>query len=371
MLVINALSANDGGGKSYIKRLITYLNQSNQSKNNCVVLANPSNFHFFQSTLDANSNTKVYCINVHSFLWRTVWEIFFLPSLLSRLNSTHYFAPGGIMLTIFPLKVQKATALRNMLPFSRYGQISKSGILHGVKNFVLKNIFKLSYYLSDKIIFISKSSQELITKKSSILMKKSTVINHGFDKTPNDLTAVHCLNYEVDKDFFLYASSFFNYKNHAYVVEEFSKYVNSGGKSNLLFVGSHLDSDYGRFIEKLISSKDLNDRIRILTDLPQRELFFLYRQALAFIYASSCECCPNILIEKLHFNKTIFCNLEDPMPEFGTSNVNYFNIQEEDSLSNLLISFGKSDNIVMPDPSSLSFDKWNVVFDKTLSFIYS
>ena len=85
--------------------------------------------------------------------------------------------------------------------------------------------------------------------------------------------------------------------NHPYVVKEFSKYVNSGGKSNLLFVGSHLESDYGRFIEKLISSKDLNDRIRIMTDLPQRELYFLYRQALAFIYASSCECCPNILIE--------------------------------------------------------------------------
>ncbi len=68
-------------------------------------------------------------------------------------------------------------------------------------------------------------------------------------------------------------------------------------------------------------------------EVPHRELPHIYRQADLFVYASSCENMPNILLEAMASGLPIACSNCGPMPEVLRDAGLYFNPESHEQIA--------------------------------------
>jgi glycosyltransferase involved in cell wall biosynthesis len=80
----------------------------------------------------------------------------------------------------------------------------------------------------------------------------------------------------------------------------------------------------------------LQDEVVLVGNLPYTELPMLYRRAVINLFASSCENCPNILLEALAAGRPVLCSDYQPMPEFGADAVMYFDPYQPQQLADRL-----------------------------------
>lgn len=339
MLVINGLNALDGGGRNYLKHFFKWVALNYYEK--IVFITTTATHEHLLCHYKNLENVSVLLIERKNVVSRAIWEIIFLPGLLKRLGATTYFAPGGLMLTRTNPEVVSVTMLRNMLPFSKYGNILHSGVRHGLKNCILRVLYLLSYRLSDKIVFISAHSHDVVTSFDHNLKEKCFIIPHGVERLSDELVKVSVSH--SSRPYFLYVSSYYGYKNHIAVLTEFQKYVALGGQSDIVFVGSNFNSPIRKNLQKTVDVSELNHRVQLLPPVDQDSLNTLYCAAESFIFASSCECCPNILLEKARFGKRLFCNIENPMPEFAPRESVFFDITQPGDLAMRLVEHDNSE----------------------------
>src|SRR3569833_3466394 len=69
---------------------------------------------------------------------------------------------------------------------------------------------------------------------------------------------------------------------------------------------------------------------------PYAQLPGYYQHAKLNLFASSCENCPNILLEALAGGRPVLCSDYQPMPEFGADHVQYFDPYNPEQLAVLL-----------------------------------
>jgi glycosyltransferase involved in cell wall biosynthesis len=77
---------------------------------------------------------------------------------------------------------------------------------------------------------------------------------------------------------------------------------------------------------------DLGGRVRLLGAVPYSELPAVYHHAHLVLFASSCENCPNILLEALGSGRPVLSSNVMPMPEFGGDAVAYFSPFDPDDI---------------------------------------
>lgn len=331
-IVINALSALRGGGQTY---LINLLNEFSALSLDCelIVITNKKNTHIFEKYKSKHIALLESSFASKNIFFRVLWELVYLPIFLKKQQANSYFSPGGIMVTPIPKGCTSYTALRNMLPFdekerSRFPLFSYIRF----KLWILKRVFLLSYMMSDGVVFISNHSLEEVEKYIPNIKSKSQVIYHGInseflkdekclDRLPEEL---------IENQYYLYVSILDVYKAQKEVVEEWLQMNEQGNKLPLILVGPKYN-DYGEQVIQLINTSK-QDNIKYLGPVDYNELPVLYQNARALIFASSCECCPNILLEKLASGKPILCSNIMPMPEFGEGSVVYFDPYTKGSL---------------------------------------
>ena len=332
LIVINALSALRGGGQTYLINFIENL-PHNQAK--LVIITNSANHDVFRKY---NSPTiKVIEIKAASknIILRCIWEIFYLPLFLKKNGADVYYAPGGIMLTKMPKGVTSATALRNMLPFDKKGRKRFSFFSYErFKFWLLRFVFLASYKISDKVLFISNHSREVIRQIDPNIMKKSCVIPHGLNSKfkKNSFSTNFSLPSEINKnEFYLYVSILDVYKAQKEVVLAWKILDEKNFIYPLVLAGPKYN-EYGDDVLRLIEDLGLTNKVIYLGNVEYEYLPDLYKSARGLIFASSCECCPNILLEKLSSGKPVFSSNIAPMPEFGEDAALYFNPYEPTSL---------------------------------------
>jgi glycosyltransferase involved in cell wall biosynthesis len=330
ILVINALSALRGGGQTYLINFLNYLPKNNLK---VLLIVNSNNKDMF---MKYSSNE----VKVHEAVWasksiihRTIWEYFKLPSFLLEENANVYYAPGGIMVTNVPEGIISATALRNMLPFdererSRFPLISYIRF----KLWLLRYVFLISYKKADKIIFISKYSKSEVNKYISDINNKSVVIPHGLNNLFLNSEDTYVLPEDLEANkFYLYVSILDVYKAQKELIEAWKLLSDGGFDYPLVLVGPKYN-EYGAEVLSMINELNLQGKVIYLGKVEYEKLPALYNSARALLFASSCECCPNILLEKLAAKKPILCSNIEPMPEFGEDAVVYFDPYKPETL---------------------------------------
>ena len=371
LLVINALSALRGGGQTYIKNILEHLPDADYK---ILLIININNSVIFEDY--ASEKITIYEARWASknIILRTLWEVFVLPLKLKEWNATMYYAPGGIMINKVPNSCLSATALRNMLPFDiqerqRFPLMSYIRF----KLWLLRYIFLKSYKLSDKVIFISEYSKFIIKQYMPDIDDKSIVIPHGLDSLFLD----NNLSYELpdflkETPFYLYVSILDVYKAQKELVKTWKLLAVHDFPYPLVLVGPKYNQ-YGEEVLTLIDELGLTGKVIYLGAVAYEQLPGLYKAARALIFASSCECCPNILLEKLAAGKPVFCSNIAPMPEFGEDAVVYFDPYDVTGLFKKIIGLEQKPE-VMTEMANKAYSQalkfnWDTTTQKTINFL--
>ncbi len=329
-LVINGVSARRGGGQTNLINLMNYLPEYDCR---VIFILNSSNVELFDKYKSEQINTYEAKFASKSIFHRIYWEKFILPKKLKDWDADIYYAPGGTMTVNVPKKCEAITTLQNMLPFDdverkRFPLFSYLRY----KLLLLKFVFLKSYKLSDKVIFISRYSRDIIKQYIPNIENKSTIIPLGISESFLNADEIYNLPNNIKMDnFYLYVSNLDYYKAQKELIYSWKKLIDGGFNGQLVLAGPNV-SQYGNEVLDLIKELKLKDDVIYLGSIDYSKLPSLYKMSKALIFASSCECCPNILLEMLSFGKPIFCSNKEPMPEFGEDGVIYFDPYSEISL---------------------------------------
>lgn len=369
IVCINALSALRGGGQTYLINLLREIGRSNQQ---VLLIVNKQNYEVFKDCSCKNIIIHNPESASKSIFHRVFWEVFQLPKFLKEHNVDRYYAPGGIMVTNMPKGVESVTALRNMLPFDenerkRFPYLS----YNRYKLLILKYVFLLSYRLSNRVIFISNTSRNIVKTLMPEIETKSTVIPHGINPSFYDCET------QLDErlvvgHFYLYVSILDVYKCQKELVLAWKSLVDLGFNSPLVLIGPKYNS-YGDEVIKLIEENDLQNKVFYLGQVDYKNIGAYYKAAKALIFASSCECCPNILLEKLAAGKPVLSSDVAPMPEFGGEAAMYFDPYDIDSIKKCVLNIDSNQELHM-EMSNKAIERaklydWKETANKTVSYI--
>lgn len=341
-IVINAWSARLGGGQTYVKNLLGNLPDNKDLE---ILIFAPNSLLLPNDSRIRRGDTAW---SVQNPLIRAVWDITVLPKILRKEKADVLFCPGGVLSSRVPAGCRTITMFRNMTPFDTIALSRMPFGLQLIRNWILRRVMLSSMKSADLTIFISNHARRVI--EQLIEVNAAVTIPHGVSSIFRASTPPPHRPIEApDSPYLLYVSRFASYKHHFEVVEGYSRLPESlRAKHPLLLVGETDHPTHDQVIG-LIKQKKLDDQVKIIGPIAYERLPSFYMNAEALIFASSCENCPNILLEGLASGRPMLCSNVMPMPEFGGTNIEYFSPYSseeiEASLSRVLINKQHSDSV--------------------------
>jgi glycosyltransferase involved in cell wall biosynthesis len=332
-IAINALSALQGGGQTYLVNLLRYAKDYKDME--FTVYCNPK----FKGLFDLENVTAIGCdFASKGLIQRVLWEKFVFPRILKKEKIDLVFCPGGILGFKAPPSCKTAVAFQNMLIFDEASR-KKYGFSFVRLRFKLLEMSSIkSFKNTDLLIFISEHAKNVIDGKIPQRNGKSIIVSHGISEdflTYRKEGSGCVLN--LPEKYILYVSGISVYKHQIEVLKAYEYFIKEGDQDvSLVFVGS---AGYVPYLTKLkfeIDSRKLAHRV-FLRKFPHEEMPKVYKNAIVNIFASSCENCPNILLEMMGAGKLNFVSDIEPMKEFAQDSCIYFNPYDPLDLASKLI----------------------------------
>ena len=270
-----------------------------------------------------------------------------IPLYLKREKCDILFSPGGILPIWCP--VPTVTMSQNMLPFQpgealHFGYFSRMRL----KMAILRIIQGVSFKKADGLIFLTKYARDEILDTLKKIKGQITEIPHGIEKrflqSPRNQRKLN--ECTLENPFrILYVSILMPYKHQLQVAHAITQLRNSGLPIEIQFVGATW-GDYG---DEFLQLLKLLDPEKIFLKWFGHESFEnlhrRYYQADTFIFASSCENLPNILIEAMGAGLPIACSDRGPMPEVLMDAGVYFDPEKIDSIADSLCQLLKNEDL--------------------------
>ena len=295
---IDASNIRTGGGKKHLEQFVfNALNKNN--KITFIIVSNNyinKSFHGIKN-IKCLTNRLLNSGNISSF----ISQIFYSSFYFKRNKCNYVFVPGGIFLASFK---PFFTMSQNMLPFDN----------DSLQGFPLIKRFKF-----------------ILIKKLQLL--KTIVIPHGIAQKKENL-------YLNNKDDFkiLYVSDFLPYKNNLNVFIAVSELINEGYNISLSLIGR---KDYYQFNEmKKIFQKHshLKENIKITGHIPNNDIEKFYKETSLFLFASSCENLPFIVLEALSFGLPIITSNKSPMKDMVYGLNVLFNPSDKNDIKRVILN---------------------------------
>lgn len=280
------------------------------------------------------------------------------------------FAPGGLP---FIFNIPNVTMFRNMLPFDEKNKRKLKPRWKRLKFDILKIGMILGFRKADATIFLNDYALSYI--ESNHKVNSSFVVPHGISDSFDFVKRVE-REYSKDEEIrLLYVSTFHEYKNHMVLIEAFRKLLAKHRGVRLRLVGAY-DSSFGRKVVKyILEDPSLSPRINVLGVLKGDDLVKEYASADIFVYPSSCENMPNILLEAMKSKLPIACSKVEPMLSILGEGGLYFDPNSSDELADKIARLIESREIRMnisnsAYANSTSFS-WNVCARNTMQILHS
>ena len=316
-IVVNAYSARQGGGQTYLLNLFAHL----PAGTNLEVRV------FAPASLELPVHPQVRRVHaswpITNPLARALWERWVLPGFLRRERADVLFCPGGVVGTSVPAGCKVVTMFRNMIPFDAELVGSMPWGLQRLRNLILRWVLLRSMANADLTIFISDHARGLIERLARI--PNPVTIPHGISETfrTADLALPRPAGAPEGR-YLLYVSRFDIYKHHREVVRAFAALPEERRQGlSLVFLGE-TDMPEAQPVAHLVQQLGLEDKVMMPGAVPYGSLPEWYQHAQAILFASSCENCPNILLESMGSGRPVLSSNVMPMPEFGGKDLVYF-----------------------------------------------
>ena len=272
---------------------------------------------------------------------RLLWQHTKLAKLAKQ-DCDVLFVPGGLYMDGFRPFVAMS---QNLLPFEpverrRYG-LSWAGI----RLYLLEYGQIATFRRAAGVIFLTETARQAIESYTGSLPGRTAIIPHGiaddFRRPPKKQQPLS--EYSQSRPFrWLYVSTVALYKHQWHVVEAVARLRNEGVPLTLDLVGP-ADPLALRRLRQVVKRVDPGeDFVHYRGPVPYTELASYYHQADGFVFASSCENMPIILLEAMASGLPIACSKRSPMPEvLGDAGV-YFDPEQPETIVGALYSLGES-----------------------------
>jgi glycosyltransferase involved in cell wall biosynthesis len=315
-VVVNALSARLGGGKTYLANLFAHLPETAGLE---LLVFAPEDLTWQDHRRIRRLRTRWPTTNP---VLRTFWERFVLPRILKEQRADVLFCPGGVVTTAAPPGCKVVTMFRNMTPFDDRAMRSIPLGLQRLRLVLLRRAMLRSMRKADLTVFISDFARGVIEAIARI--PHSITIPHGVSQAFRVHGRLERPPKVGEGKYLLYVSKFDTYKHHLEVVQAYATLPSVVRATYRLVLVGESDRRCAQAVSALIEQEKLEGRVVVYGAAPHDELPALYQHASANLFASSCENCPNILLEALASGRPVLSSNVMPMPEFGGKGIEYF-----------------------------------------------
>ncbi len=306
-------------------------------------------------------------------LIRQCWQRFALQKVAQQNGCDLLFCPGGSYTGSFRPFVAMS---QNMLPFEWPEARRFGACLMLLRLALLRKSQTATFQAADGIIFLSSYAAKTIAAKVR-LNESPTIIPHGingaFLAAPRRQREIRNCSH-ADPFRILYVSDITFYKHQWHVAEAVASLRSQGLPVHLDLVGP---VSFQPAMERLRTSLSRLDPhktfINCVGEVPHEKLPAVYRQADLFVYASSCENMPNILIEAMASSLPIACSNRGPMPEVLMDAGLYFDPESPEQIaravSQLTVDHGKRSEFAALAYEYAKQYSWKRCARDTFSFI--
>jgi glycosyltransferase involved in cell wall biosynthesis len=273
---------------------------------------------------------------------RLVWQRFRLPALARR-GCDVLFVPGGNARPggFHPM----VTMSRNMLPFEgrelrRYGLSPMT-----LRLLLLRLGQSRTFAHADGLIFLTEYARAAVSRTAQ-LPAHVTVIPHGVEERfriePREQRPL--ASYTMERPLrALYVSIVDVYKHQWHVASAVHALRAAGLPIAIDFVGPAYPPALARFEATLRELDPHGAHLRYLGAVPFQKLHELHHAADLFVFASSCENMPNVLLEGMAAGLPIACSKRGPMPEVLGDAGLYFDPERPDEIAAALRRLAEDD----------------------------
>ncbi|MGT4032375.1 glycosyltransferase [Escherichia coli] len=117
--------------------------------------------------------------------------------------------------------------------------------------------------------------------------------------------------------------------------------------------------------QQFVEENNLQGQVIFKGKVAYEDLPSVYKSAALFVYPSSCENCPNILLEAIGCGLPVIASKTEPMPEFAKDSALYFDENDYNDIAHKM-------NYVLDNPAELNemrnksiFLRENYMWEKT------
>ncbi|MGK0290848.1 MAG: hypothetical protein ACI86H_002311, partial [bacterium] len=215
MIFINALSALQGGGQTYLLHLLKRIPEHLHKK--VIVLAHQKNQHIF-APYKRHIQILVSNFASCSIFHRMFFENFLLKQMLIENNVEVFFSVSGLVPKWKLEGIRLASVFQNQLPFA---STERKRYPYGYMRFkflLLKFLQTQSLKNSDLCIFLTNYSRKIIESNVSKPPRQSVVIGHGLNQWFRKKNSGERPK-GLPKEYVLYVSNLDVYKAQLEVIE--------------------------------------------------------------------------------------------------------------------------------------------------------
>ncbi len=334
-ILINAFSARQGGGQTYLVNLLQHRSAENEI---AIFLLAPPSLKLPDSIKGVTRLETNFPVE-NPFL-RALWEKFWLPVLLRKLKADIFFCPGGTVGAKAPAGCKTVTMSRNMLPFDLKQRKKYPLGYDRFRNWALSKTLLRSMLSADLVIFISNYAEAVIKDLAHGALKKTIVIYHGINphfriEPGKELPRP---TWVPQEGYLLYVSTLDVYKAQIEVIQAYAALKTRRQTIEKLLLVGFENAWYGRKVRDEVARLGLEQDVFVVGSIPYDQLPAVYQHAAINIYASETENCPNILLEALAAGRPIVSSNRQPMPEFGGDAVVYFDPSSPADLADAILA---------------------------------
>tara|TARA_B100000965_G_scaffold406765_1_gene448244 strand:+ start:1531 stop:2562 length:1032 start_codon:yes stop_codon:yes gene_type:complete len=198
--------------------------------------------------------------------------------------------------------------------------------IHDLNFLIEKNPTKAQKYLSrlqknvdkaDVITTISNFTKSEIEKHLDIKEKQVQVIYNGVPS--GDGVEKKKPLFAPNRKFFFSIGIFNRKKNFEVLLPMLSFF-----KDHILIIAGNKDTDYGREMERLVASLNLEEQVILAGKISDSEKQWLYANCEAFLFPSLAEGFGLPVVEALYEGKPVFLSKHTSLPEIGGDKAFYF-----------------------------------------------
>lgn len=331
---IDASNLRGGGGVTHLRSLLAATEPARDSLEEVRVWGG-------KATLDRVIAEGDWLHKVHvplldrGLLARLLWRRAFLSRLADR-NCDILFIPGGMP---GRSKIPWVVMCRNMLPFDagerqRYGWSPGRLRLEG-----LRYAHSKSFRCASGLIFLTEYARREVLGAIGQSSAPVAVIAHGveprFRRVPARARSLADCTI-ADPLRLLYVSTVNLYKHQWHVAQAVAQLREQGLPVSLELVGGGVEPAISRLRAMLEHIDPKGEFVQYRGPVAFEELHVRYQDADAFVFASSCENMPNILLEAMAAGLPIACSDRGPMPEILGDCGEYFDPESAASIAGAL-----------------------------------